>query len=43
MMQPIVVRSVGAGEQSKNKWEIVAGERRWRAARIAGLDRAFLR
>lgn len=32
IVQPILVRSVAAG-----KYEIVAGERRWRAAQIAGL------
>jgi ParB family chromosome partitioning protein len=32
VMQPILVRPVGAGS-----YEIVAGERRWRAARLAGL------
>lgn len=32
VMQPIVVRSI-----SKNKFEIIAGERRWRAAQLAGL------
>lgn len=32
MLQPIVVRS-----QGKNKYEIIAGERRWRASQIAGL------
>jgi ParB family chromosome partitioning protein len=32
VVQPIVVRGVGHG-----RYEIVAGERRWRAARIAGL------
>jgi ParB family chromosome partitioning protein len=31
MVQPIVVRKVG------DRFEIIAGERRWRAARIAGL------
>ncbi|WP_444943228.1 ParB/RepB/Spo0J family partition protein [Microbulbifer sp. ZKSA006] len=34
IMQPIVVRPVG--EQS---YEIIAGERRWRAAQLAGLDK----
>ncbi|MDG2176622.1 MAG: ParB/RepB/Spo0J family partition protein [Gammaproteobacteria bacterium] len=33
VMQPIVVRSI-----SSNKYEIVAGERRWRACQLAGLD-----
>lgn len=33
VMQPILVRPVGGG-----RYEIIAGERRWRAARIAGLD-----
>ena len=34
VIQPIIVRAVGEG-----KYEILAGERRWRAARLAGLDR----
>ena len=34
LIQPIVVRPVDAGS-----YEILAGERRWRAARIAGLER----
>jgi ParB family transcriptional regulator, chromosome partitioning protein len=34
VIQPIVVRAVGA-----SVFEILAGERRWRAARIAGLER----
>jgi ParB family chromosome partitioning protein len=32
VVQPIVVRPVGAG-----RYEIIAGERRWRAAQLAGL------
>ena len=34
VIQPVVVRAVGDGH-----YEILAGERRWRAARIAGLER----
>ena len=34
MIQPVVVRRM-PGE----RWQLIAGERRWRAARIAGLDR----
>lgn len=34
VMQPVVARPVGP-----DRFEIVAGERRWRAARIAGLER----
>ncbi|MGE6995295.1 ParB/RepB/Spo0J family partition protein [Pseudomonas sp. NPDC047961] len=34
VMQPIVVRSIGSG-----RYEIIAGERRWRASQQAGLDR----
>ncbi|MCD7099550.1 ParB/RepB/Spo0J family partition protein [Stenotrophomonas sp. MMGLT7] len=33
VIQPIVVREIAAGQ-----FEIVAGERRWRASRLAGLD-----
>ena len=33
IMQPIVVRAI-----SDRKYEIIAGERRWRAAQLAGLD-----
>ncbi|MBT8135573.1 MAG: ParB/RepB/Spo0J family partition protein [Gammaproteobacteria bacterium] len=35
VVQPIVIRPLGSGT---NRYEIVAGERRWRAAQIAGLD-----
>ena len=34
IMQPIIVRTI-----SNNKFEIIAGERRWRAAQLAGLDK----
>ena len=34
IMQPIVVRPIGEG-----RFEIIAGERRWQASQIAGLDR----
>ena len=33
VMQPIVVRPI-----SSDKYEIIAGERRWRATQMAGLD-----
>lgn len=33
IIQPVVVR-----ELSRDKYEIIAGERRWRAAQLAGLD-----
>jgi ParB family chromosome partitioning protein len=34
IMQPIVIRPI-----SKDKYEIIAGERRWRASQLAGLDK----
>ncbi|ODS23154.1 chromosome partitioning protein ParB [Candidatus Endobugula sertula] len=34
VMQPIVIRPV-----SKDKYEIIAGERRWRASQLVGLDK----
>ena len=34
VMQPIVVRAISA-----ERFEIIAGERRWRAAQLAGLDK----
>ncbi len=34
VMQPIVIRPISA-----DKYEIIAGERRWRAAQLAGLDK----
>jgi ParB family chromosome partitioning protein len=37
LMQPILVRPVD-GDAGEERFEIVAGERRWRAARIAGMS-----
>ena len=37
VIQPIVVRPV-SGKGSEQRYEIIAGERRWRAAQLAGLD-----
>ena len=37
IMQPILVRKVGKGANA-GKYEIIAGERRFRAAKLAGLD-----
>ena len=41
VLQPIVVRPIspGAGAPEGVRWELVAGERRWRAAGRAGLER----
>jgi len=39
VVQPIVVRPLGQTDASgAQRYEIVAGERRWRAAQLAGLD-----
>ncbi|MEY4713617.1 MAG: putative chromosome partitioning protein [Pseudomonadota bacterium] len=37
IMQPILVRKLASGDHA-GKYEIIAGERRFRAARLAGLD-----
>ncbi len=37
VMQPIVVRPVG--DKGQDRFEIIAGERRWRATQLAGLDK----
>jgi ParB family chromosome partitioning protein len=39
IMQPILVRQLAQGDNA-GKYEIIAGERRFRAARLAGLDSA---
>jgi ParB family transcriptional regulator, chromosome partitioning protein len=48
VMQPIVVRPIEAvatsieshkGDDKSERFEIIAGERRWRAAQLAGLDK----
>ena len=36
LMQPLLVRPVGAA-QGRDQYELIAGERRWRAAQLAGL------
>jgi len=38
VIEPIIVRALPAGGSGGAKYEIVAGERRWRAAKLAGLD-----
>ncbi|MEO5795381.1 MAG: ParB/RepB/Spo0J family partition protein [Rhodoferax sp.] len=38
IMQPILVRQLASGDNA-GKYEIIAGERRFRAAKLAGLDR----
>jgi ParB family chromosome partitioning protein len=38
IVQPIVVRSLPSRGSGETRYEIVAGERRWRAAQMAGLE-----
>ena len=37
IMQPILVRQINP-ESAADQYEIIAGERRWRASQIAGID-----
>lgn len=40
ILQPILVRTIAkTSDQNADSYEIIAGERRWRAAQAAGLDR----
>ena len=39
IVQPIVVRPLPSPAGEETRYEIVAGERRWRAAQLAGLDK----
>jgi ParB family chromosome partitioning protein len=38
VLQPVLVRPLGDGEGDNARYELVAGERRWRAAKRAGLQ-----
>jgi ParB family chromosome partitioning protein len=37
VLQPIVIRPLPAGQRDGARYEIIAGERRWQAAKLAGL------
>jgi ParB family transcriptional regulator, chromosome partitioning protein len=37
VIQPIIVRAIGEEGAAEQRYEIIAGERRWRAAQLAGL------
>ncbi|WP_446831116.1 ParB/RepB/Spo0J family partition protein [Candidatus Foliamicus sp.] len=39
LVQPVLVRPLHAAGESGERYEIIAGERRWRAAQHAGLER----
>jgi len=38
VVQPIVARPLKCGDEAVQRYEIIAGERRWRAAQLAGLQ-----
>lgn len=38
LLQPVVVREAGVGQDGQPAYELVMGERRWRASRAAGLE-----
>lgn len=39
ILQPLLVSQTGLDGQGRARYQLVAGERRWRAARLAGLER----
>jgi ParB family chromosome partitioning protein len=39
VLQPLIVRAAHDGPNNPHLYEIVAGERRWRAAQLAGIDK----
>jgi ParB family chromosome partitioning protein len=39
LLQPLLVALAGTDETGATRYQLIAGERRWRAARLAGLER----
>ncbi len=39
VLQPVVVRAAGTDEDGANRYELIMGERRWRASQRAGAER----